>query len=117
MKILIQTKGLEDNQTIKHHGINQTHATLYRFDHLIKHIEIFIADENGPRGGIDKSCLIKVKMETGSELVIRAMAATSYAAMGGALSRTKQSLSRHLKRSKAQQRRRKSDLAEYLAIL
>ncbi len=43
---------------------------LSRFDDRIHRISVVFADANGPRGGIDKSCRITIKLRRGNELTV-----------------------------------------------
>lgn len=43
---------------------------LARFELRIKQVDLVIHDENGPRGGIDKSCRISVALHQASDVVI-----------------------------------------------
>ncbi|TWU55892.1 HPF/RaiA family ribosome-associated protein [Rubripirellula reticaptiva] len=43
---------------------------LSRFDSRIKQIDLVVEDENGPRGGIDKSCRISVSLDHASDVVV-----------------------------------------------
>ncbi len=43
---------------------------LSRFDSRIKQVDLVIEDENGPRGGIDKSCRISISLHRAADVVI-----------------------------------------------
>ena len=43
---------------------------LSRFDSRIKQVDLLVNDENGPRGGIDKSCCISVSLHQAANVVI-----------------------------------------------
>jgi hypothetical protein len=44
---------------------------LSRFDSRIRRVDFVVSDENGPRGGIDKACLISIALERAPVVVIR----------------------------------------------
>lgn len=44
---------------------------LGKFNLRITRIELFLNDENGPRGGLDKSCRLVVRMARHEELTVR----------------------------------------------
>ncbi len=43
---------------------------LSRFDSRIKQIHLVVNDENGPRGGIDKSCCLSISLSQAADVVI-----------------------------------------------
>ncbi len=43
---------------------------LSRFDDRIQRLSVVFADANGPRGDVDKSCRITVKLRRGNELTV-----------------------------------------------
>ena len=43
---------------------------LSRFDSKIQRVDLVVADTNGPRGGVDKSCRISVKLRRAKEVTI-----------------------------------------------
>lgn len=42
---------------------------LTRFSGRIGRVSVFLADQNGPRGGIDKTCRIVVRLRAGGDVV------------------------------------------------
>lgn len=45
--------------------------SLDRFRHLLKHVQLFIEDTNGPRGGIDKQCRCVLHLRRMPPIVIQ----------------------------------------------
>ncbi|MGB7328958.1 MAG: hypothetical protein WBD31_29025 [Rubripirellula sp.] len=43
---------------------------LSRFDSRIRQVDLVVKDENGPRGGIDKSCRISVLIDHAADVVV-----------------------------------------------
>ncbi len=43
---------------------------LSRFDSRIKRVSLVVSDQNGPRGGIDKSCRLTVTLKQANDVVI-----------------------------------------------
>lgn len=43
-----------------------------RFEHLLVRTEITLRDINGPRGGIDKQCQIRLRLHSRGDIVVRA---------------------------------------------
>jgi ribosome-associated translation inhibitor RaiA len=68
---------------------------LGKFVRRIERVSVRIGDANGPRGGIDKTCAIKVVLSRIPSVVVTSQAASLQAAMDGAL----QSMARTVRRS------------------
>jgi ribosome-associated translation inhibitor RaiA len=68
---------------------------LGKFARHIGRVSVRIGDANGPRGGIDKTCAIKVVLSRVPSVVVTSQAASLQAAMDGAL----QSMARTVRRS------------------
>ena len=43
---------------------------LSRFGSRVAQVELVVADENGPRGGVDKTCRVSVKLHRAADVVI-----------------------------------------------
>ena len=48
-----------------------------RFSDRIRHVDVVVYDENGPRGGPDKRCSVHVKMERWEDVFTSALAQDS----------------------------------------
>lgn len=106
MQILIRAQGIQLTEAIEQHISNRTHFILSRFSGVIRKIEVFIADENGPKGGVDKTCVVKIKTDERAELVVKDLEDDLYVAVARALARAKQSLSRRIQRGRVFKRKR-----------
>lgn len=69
---------------------------LSRMDQQVSRISVFLADQNGPRGGIDKVCRILVKLERGGEIAVEDRDTRWYSAVRGAAERLRSSIRRKL---------------------
>lgn len=66
-----------------------------------------LSDLNGPRGGLDKECVLEVSAAGASPVIIRAVADNWHTALNRALARATACLTRMLRRSRAAQERRR----------
>ncbi len=66
---------------------------------------IQLSDLNGPRGGLDKECVIEVSAAGASPVIIRSVADNWHAALNGALGRASSCLKRMLRRARDMQAR------------
>jgi putative sigma-54 modulation protein len=77
-------------------------------DHLqkaIQSVRITITDENGPRGGIDKSCSAQIKLFGGNTLVLSEKASNFHQAVALTAEKAKESLARWHDKQRTSNRR------------
>lgn len=74
---------------------------LSRFDSRVVHVDLVVEDENGPRGGIDKSCRVTVALHRCADVVI----SDKDSEMGKCLSRVAERLGRAVSRAIAKTQR------------
>ena len=88
--------------------------TYSRFELIINKIEVRLSDENGPKGGEDKSCTIQICTNNFQDIVIKDTEADVYAAVSRCIARAKRTLARRLKHSQTFGKKRLSvELADY----
>lgn len=71
---------------------------LSRFADLIAAVHVSVRDINGPRGGVDLRCQIRVQLKRGSDVIIQETAASVRDAIVGAFDRAARSVARRLQR-------------------
>jgi ribosome-associated translation inhibitor RaiA len=79
---------------------------LGKFARAVERVSVRIHDVNGPRGGVDKVCAIKVVLSGLPSVVIEERHASLQAAMDRAIGRTERAVRRSMKRRTARTRRR-----------
>lgn len=60
MKLTIRAEGLTLDQTTRARAERRLAFALGRFAERIDSVRLVVADENGPRGGVDKLCKLNV---------------------------------------------------------
>jgi len=79
---------------------------LSRFDSKIERVSMVIADVNGPRGGIDKSCSVTVKLRRLPDVRVSSEHTGVEAAIGHAADRVGRAVARAIERDQQHDRRR-----------
>jgi putative sigma-54 modulation protein len=100
MKINVKTASLELDARTREEIQGMMEASLGRLAHRILRVSVCLADENGPRGGRDISCIVDMRLrprgrlfirETGFDLpgVVRSSADSAATTVSRALERTR----------------------------
>lgn len=90
----------------------QAGFALSRFDSIIDSLSVSVRDENGPRGGDDIRCRIRIVIPRLPEIVVREQADTAEKAVTVAFERISNSVARQVRRRQRNleyQRRRVAD--------
>lgn len=104
MKIEVRFQGLEASESLREHALRQVHSHLSRFGRDLAGVTVRIADLNGPRGGIDKSCRITVRGPRVGESSLEERAADGYAAVSAAAEKAARTVGRGLDRARDERR-------------
>lgn len=100
MQFHIRTQGFELTDGIRDH-IN--HHLQFAFDwasHEVGKIFVRLYDINGPRGGKDKRCHVRIPLPRNREVVVEDTAADLYVAIDRAIDRASRTLNRRLSRQR-----------------
>ena len=71
MKITIKSHQLQLDQETSISMERRLRFALSRFGDSINRVTVRLTDLNGPKGGIDKECLIVVKLQKGGEVIVQ----------------------------------------------
>jgi ribosome-associated translation inhibitor RaiA len=83
--IHIRAAGLQIERSDRDYLRRKLQLRLGKFGRNIERVSVRIGDTNGPRGGADKTCAIKVVLPHVPSVVVTTQAASLKAAMDGAL--------------------------------
>ena len=99
MNIIVQAKNVELDGRSKRFLVEQVTAALDRFEDRIAALDVFVADENGPKGGMDKSVVIRVRLTSGHLLTTETTRSEFRAAFVAGIKKTKRTVRRSIKKS------------------
>jgi len=106
MYILLRTKGLRPTQHLLEHVHRRLAFALARFGTRISAVRVLLADENGPRGGVDKRCRVVVDLPHRGRVRIEESGADTVPVVDIAADRAARTVQRLLNRLHDQRRRR-----------
>ena len=115
MRIETLTHGVELTPALEEHIDRRLRFALTRFGGQLRQVHLTLADVNGPRGGKDIHCKIRVDLDGRSDLVVREVQADPFAAVARAAERTSHALSRGMDRIHDRRRGRGSRSIRLLA--
>ena len=104
MTINIRSTGIEVTETLREHIERTLAFALDRFAPRIENVSVFLADLNGPRGGVSTLCQITARLASGRPINILQHHSEIEAGIKYATERMKTAISRTLNRVKRQVR-------------
>jgi putative sigma-54 modulation protein len=81
MRVEIHSRGFELTPPIKDHALKRLHAAVARFEGQVAGVYMTLQDVNGPRGGLDKQCSIRVAGVPGGAAPFEARTSDLYEAI------------------------------------
>ncbi len=96
MKIGIQCRGFSLTSAIAGHVRKRLDFLLGRGIRRLRRVDVTLSDTNGPRGGIDKRCQIKVSLDGLRPVVIEDVQADLYMAIDRAAGRASRTVVRRI---------------------
>ena len=70
MKIEMRTRGVTATKELKAHVQRRMRFALHRFGERVRRLHVLLEDINGPKGGIDIHCKLRVELAGGGDMVI-----------------------------------------------
>jgi len=103
----LQIRGLNINPTdaLSLYIHRRMNAALDRMSHEIRDATLRLKDINGPRGGINKSVRVMLRLTSGERIVLEHTDEDIYRAVDGVAARTKHTVGRRLDRRRDRRRR------------
>lgn len=116
MKITIRSKLSEVDQSVREHIKRRLQFSLGRLATRIAQVRVRIADLNGPRGGVDKTCRIDVAVHRGPDVFIEDRDAELLAVIDRAAQRAGRAVARTIERTRDKQRYVSTRPSEVLSL-
>lgn len=99
MKVGIVVRGIRLAESIRHFARHRLSAALGRYRQVLQSVRMTLTDVNGPRGGVDKHCVIEVRVPALVPIVVRERDADLHVAIDRAADRVDRAVARRLARS------------------
>ncbi len=87
--------------------VTRVRTVLSRFAGKVARLDVTLKDINGPRGGRDKVCVLRAELADGGQVVVVDRDTRLRVALNGCLRRSRQLLSRELRRRRGRSRRQR----------
>lgn len=98
MRITTTARDFELTGSLREYVENRLAFALSRFQTRIRGVVIVLSDVNGPKSGLDKRCLLKVRPRGLAEFIIEEVESDFQSALNRAADRAKRTLARRLRR-------------------
>jgi putative sigma-54 modulation protein len=96
MQIVVQARGFPLTEALKNHVHNRLGLTLSRLVNRIRRVSVRLSDLNGPRGGVDKRCLVELRLSGMPAVVVEDVQPDLYTAIDRACGRAARTVMRRL---------------------
>ena len=110
MNITISAQGFELSRAIDQYVRARLQSALARIDEDVVAIDVHMKDTNGPRGGVDKQVLIRVRLRNRQQIALLTTHEDMYAAIGKGVKRTKRAVRRQTRKLRRFARQRVRDV-------
>jgi|SRR4051794_10542018 putative sigma-54 modulation protein len=97
MNIDVRGRHLDVSEPLRAYAQRRVQFAIGSFEPRIRGVGICITDVNGPRGGVDKACVITVLVNHGRSLFARARGANAYSTVDRTACRIRTILLRRLR--------------------
>ena len=112
MRIDLQCEGLEPAQGLRDYVAHKMRTAIGRFRDHIQWARIKVADVNGPRGGVDKRCVVQLRLRNRPDVIFAITELEAHSAVDRAAERVARVLVNRLGR----QRRIRREATPQLAL-
>lgn len=100
MQIEIQARDFELTPGLRAHVRRRLHFALGRYEDRVTRVMVRLSDLNGPRGGVDKACLLRIRLHGQPAILIEDAEEDLYVAISRAADRAGRTLGRWMERAR-----------------
>jgi len=97
-RMTVRAVGVDLTARLKHYLERRLLFALGRFGRRVTGVSVWISDENGPKGGIDKRCAIAARLKGAGEVRVEEVGAELWFAIDCAAGRLHRAVSRRIER-------------------
>lgn len=101
MKVGIIVRGIALTDAIRDYANRRLSTALGRYRQALQSVQLRLTDVNGPRGGIDKHCVIEVRAAALIPVVVRQRHSDLYTAIDRAAERMDRAVAKRLARRRS----------------
>ncbi len=105
MRLELRTPGVEVGERFEELLDRKLRVALSRFTRVVRQVFVTVSDENGPKGGPDKTCRLRLVTDIGPAIVIERTDTTAERAVDAAVDSAAQSVARQVSRRRVPRRR------------
>jgi ribosome-associated translation inhibitor RaiA len=113
MRLVIKPRGVELTDELRAFTARRIHFALSRAADVVRRVDVTLADVNGPRGGVDKVCRIRLAGRELPEIIVEERDASLEVAVAVAAGRMSRAVLRALDRSRAPYARAAAGASRY----
>jgi ribosomal subunit interface protein len=106
MQVKISGREIRINERVRNYIERRIHFALERLAWAIRKVHVQLRDLNGPRGGIDKSCQVRIALAPATMLVVEQRSASAYAAIDSAMDKAAVAIVRRVEKKQERIRTR-----------
>lgn len=98
MKIDIRIQGIDADETLRAHALHRVQFHFSRFGAEVHGVTVSFTDVNGPKGGVDIRCRVRVRGPRLGTITLESRRHDPHAAIADLLERTQRAVRRQLER-------------------
>lgn len=98
MQLEVRAHGVELDPSLRSHIDRRLRFALTRFGRRLRRVNVLLRDVNGPRGGVDILCQIRIGLHPRGDVVIRGEGSDPFAAVSRAAQRASRGVTRRFER-------------------
>ena len=115
MQTDIQARGFSLTEALDNHVQNRLGFTFLHASNRVNRVRVRLSDLNGPRGGVDKCCLVEVRLEGLPVVIVEDIQSNMYTAIDRAVGRAARTVKRRLALDSSRRRKVATQHAHQLA--